>query len=121
MESGPQKAPDYAHHRADVTAPDVIADVPRATGINCSNYQSAHIQVVPSGGADPDVAVYWWSEEAGLFIQEHTPITRSGVGANTGYEFTVECRGRIMLVAVTAIAAGECDVYVSGFELENAG
>jgi hypothetical protein len=67
------------------------------------------------------VAVYWWSEEAGLFIQEHTPITRSGVGADTSYEFTVDCRGRVMLVAITAIAAGECDVYVAGFELNDAG
>lgn len=121
METGPQKAPYYAHHRAAVTAPDVIANVTRPQGINCSNYQSAHIQVAPSGGANPDVAVYWWSDEAGVFIQEHTPIAKPGVGANTGYEFTVDCRGRVMFVAITAIAAGECDVYVSGFKLINAG
>lgn len=121
METGPKKAPDYAHHRNGVVAPDVIADVRRTTGINCANYQFAHIQVVPSGGANPDVAVYWWSSSADAFIVEHTSIAKSGIGANTGYEFTVECRGRIMLVAITAIAAGTCDVYVSGFELRNAG
>lgn len=121
MESGPQKAPDYALHRSEVTAPDVMANRERGHGINCANYSYAHIQVNPSGGANPDVAVYWWSQEAGVFVQEHTPITRSGVGADTGYEFTVDCRGRIMFVAVTAIAAGECDVRVSGFELQNAG
>jgi len=121
MESGPKKAPEYAHHRSGVTTPDVIATTPQTQGINCSNYQHAHIQVVPSGGANPNVAVYWWSEDGGVWVQEHTPITRSGVGVDTPYEFTVECRGRIMLVAVTAIAAGECDVYVAGFELQNAG
>jgi hypothetical protein len=121
MESGPKKAPNYAHHRSGVTGADNVALLGRTQGINCSNYESAHIQVVPSGGADPDVEVYWWSESGGVWVPEHTPITRSGVGADTSYEFTVECRGRIMLVAVTAIAAGACDVYVSGFELIDAG
>ena len=120
-ESGPKKAPEYALHRKAVVAADVIATTAAKTGINCSNYQHAHIQVVPSGGANPNVAVYWWSEEADVFIQEHTPIAKAGVGADTPYEFTVECRGRIMLVAITTIAAGAVSVYVSGFELNDAG
>jgi hypothetical protein len=74
------------------------------------------VQVVPSGGANPSVAVFWWSEEAEKFVQEHVALAKAGVGVNAPYEFTVESRGRIMFVAVTAIAAGTVDVYVSGFD-----
>jgi len=114
----PEKAPDYSIHREAVAAPDVIANVVRAHGINMSGYDEAHIQVVPSGGANPNVAVYWWSENAGVFVQEHTAIAKSGVGVNTPYEFTVKSKGRIMFVAVATIAAGVCDVLVSGFNRE---
>lgn len=120
METGPKKAPDYAQHRSDVAAPDVIANVPRTQGINTTGYQHAHIQVVPSGGANPTVVVYWWSESAEVFVADHTDITKAGVGADTPFEFTVECRGRIMLVAISVIAAGVCDVYVSGYERDGA-
>ena len=119
VETGPKKAPDYALHRDAVAAVDVIANVKQGSGINCANYQYANIQVVPSGGANPNVAVYWWSEQAMKFVQEHTPIAKAGVGVNTPFEFTVECNGRKMFVAVTAITAGACDVLVSGFGLDH--
>ena len=119
MATGPQKAPDYAIHRSAVTSVDTIANVKETSAINCAQYQYAHIQVIPSGGANPNVAVYWWCEATSKFIQEHTAITKAGVGVNTPFEFTVNCRGRKMFVAITAIAAGPCDVYVSGFELED--
>lgn len=114
--SSPESAPYYALHRESVTAADVMANVVKKNGCNAYMYNYAHIQVVPADGANPDVAVWWWSEQANAFIQEHTPIAKAGVGANTPYEFSIEPRGRIFFVQVATIAAGNVDVLVSGFE-----
>lgn len=108
-----KRAPNYSEHRKDVdTADTVFNDVDM--GIKMTDYKKAHIQVVPSGGANPTVKVKWWSEAAQLFIDEHTAISKAGVGVNTPYEFTVDCEGRIMLVDIDAIAAGTASVYVAG-------
>lgn len=107
-----KKSPSYSLHR-ETTAVDSAFDV-YDYGINTSHYEKANIQVVPSGGANPNVEVLWWSDEASKFIQEHTQIAKSGVGANTPFEFTVDCHSRIMFVSITAIAAGSVKVFVSG-------
>lgn len=97
---------------------DSLPEATRRKGLNMSGHRWAHIQVVPDGaGPDPSVAVLWWSEAAGAFIQEHTPIIRAGLGGGVGYEFTVECLGRIMFVAATALT-GVARVYVSGDGVE---
>ena len=118
VSGNPKLAPEYALHRSERDAVDALPETVRPHGINMSSYTNAHIQVVPSGGANPDVAVLWWSEAAGEFVQEHTPITRAGVGVDTPYEFDVDSRGRIMFVAITAIVAGSVDVHVSGYNVE---
>ena len=118
ISGNPTQAPIYALHRSEVTAPDTLPNTERGHGINMQNHSFGHVQVVPSGGANPNVAVLWWSEAAQAFVQEHTPITRAGVGADTPYEFDVESRGRIMFVAITGIAAGAVDVHVSGYNVE---
>lgn len=82
-------------------------------------YQFANVQVIPSGGANPNLEIMWWSEAANQFIQEHTPLTKAGVGIDTPFEFTVECFGRNMFVAVTTLAAGKAEIYVSGFDRIN--
>lgn len=115
--SSPQKAPYYVLHRKDVSAADSGSITDRKRGMNMSNYEYAHIQVVPDTGVNPDVAILWWSEAAGKFVQEHTAITKSGVGAGVAYEFTVEPRGRIMFVSVTAVASSTVSIYVSGFNV----
>jgi hypothetical protein len=108
-----KRAPNYTQHRKGITTPDaVLTNVD--LGVNTEHFDKAHIQVVPSGGANPTVKVYWWSDAASKFIQEHTEISKAGVGVNTPFEFTVDCLGRKMLVAVTVIAAGTTDVYVAG-------
>lgn len=122
-EFSPNKAPEYAIHRENVVAVDTIANVAKGDGINCANYKYAHVQVIPklASGANPTVAVYWWSEAAGKFAQENPALTKAGVGANAPYEFTVECRGRRMFIAVSVMASGSVDsILVSGFELQNA-
>ncbi|MDX1390317.1 MAG: hypothetical protein R3344_14095 [Acidobacteriota bacterium] len=109
----PREAPFYSAHRLGVDAVDSLPESAEARGINMADNRYANIQVVPTGGANPTVAVLWWSEAAGVFVQEHTPITRAGVGADTPFEFTVEAHGRTMFVAVTALAAGAVDILVS--------
>ncbi len=116
--ANPRLAPEYALHRQKVTAPDALPETKHTRGINMTSHTQAHIQVVPTGGANPTVAVLWWSTAAGKFVQEHVPISRAGVGADTPFEFTIESHGRIMFVAVTAIVAGETDVFVSGYNVE---
>ena len=115
----PLQAPEYACHRIVKDAADSLPETNKARGINMHQALRALIQVVPSGGANPNVAVLWWSEEAGKFVQEHTAITKVGIGVNTPYEFDVDANGRIMFVAVTAgIAATQTvRVMVAGAEI----
>lgn len=112
-------APNYAKYREAVAAADTLANVPESAGLNAQGIDTVHIQVLPSGGANPTVAVVFWSAALGRFIQEQTPISKAGVGANTGYEFSVAPKGRRTAVIVTTIAGGQCDIYVAGFGLNN--
>lgn len=113
IRTSPAGSPNYALYRQGVAAVDNLTNVPKAHGMNMSTYDRAHIQVMPAGGANPTVRVYYWSEEASAFIQS-TEAAVAGVGADTPHEFTVECRGRIMFVAVTVLAGGTVDIAVSG-------
>ncbi len=120
VQSSPSLAPAYALHRDAIAAVDATAPTNAAYGCNAGMYRYAHVQVVPAGGANPTVGVWWWSEAAGKFIQEHTPLSFAGVGVNVPFEFTIEPRGRKFFVAVTTLAAGTASVYVSGFQHEQA-
>lgn len=111
----PAVAPNYTKHRTKVTAADSAALTDVKSCINMDGFADAHVQVIPSGGANPTVEVLWWSDAASKFIKEQVALTKAGIGADTPYEFTVSAKGRKMLVAVTTIAAGQCDVYVAGF------
>lgn len=113
-----QKSPEYVLHRDGVSSADSTVNSYNH-GINTSHYDKANIQVVPSGGANPNVEVLWWSEEASKFISEHTAIAKNGVGANTPFEFTVDCLSRVMFVSVTTIAAGSVKIFVSGAGLNH--
>jgi hypothetical protein len=120
IQASPILAPEYALHRKDVAAvqnPAALAAVPKTSGMNFRDRDVALVQVVPSGGANPTVQVMYWSEAAGQFVNEHTPIVKTGVGANTPYEFEVAARGRILYVGVTAIAAGVVDVHMAGYNI----
>ena len=113
-----KKSPEYVLYRDGLTGVDAapaLAD--EANSVNTSHYKYTNIQVIPSGGANPDVEVRWWSEEAGVFIKEHTAITKVGIGANTPFEFTVNSLSRKMMVVVTTLAAGSVKILISGAEL----
>lgn len=113
-----QKSPTYVLHRDGVTSADSTVNS-YVHGVNTSHYDKANVQVVPIGGANPNVEVLWWSDEADKFISEHVALAKAGVGANTPFEFTVECHSRVMFVAVTAIAAGSVKIFVSGAGLSH--
>ncbi len=113
--SSPDSAPEYALHRENVSSADTMSAVTKAQGCNASMYFYSHIQVIPDAGVNPNVAVWWWSDEADAFIQEHTPIAKTGVGAGVPYEFTIEPKGRIFFIQIAA-TTGAVNVMVSGFE-----
>lgn len=117
-QGNPFQAPDYALHRSGVTAVDGASITDRRRGINMAGNAQAHIQVVPSGTANPSVEVLWWSEAAGKFIPEHTALAKAGPGSNKSYEFTVDAKGRIMFVAMKTLTAGSVEIAVSGFNAE---
>jgi hypothetical protein len=117
VKTSPERAPAYALYREGITSADTIANVEKIYGCNSSMYKDVHVQVIPASGVTTNVAIYWWSEQANKFIQEHTAITKASVGAGVPYEFTVEAKGRLFFVAVTA-TDGSVDIAVSGFEQE---
>lgn len=108
----PPMAPDYSLYR-EVTATDGSPVTNRKAGLNCGGLSRVNIQVVPSGGANPGVEIFFWSEHAGKFVAPNTAITYSGKGANTPYEFTVDALGRIIFAAVT-LSAGKADILAAG-------
>lgn len=117
----PAIAPDYVLYREVTNAADTLPETEKGHGINLGHHRFAHVQVVPSAGATGNVAVLWWSERAGKFVQEHTALAKTGVGANTPYEFTVEAQGRIMFVAVTGgiAATQKVEILVSSYDMDH--
>ncbi len=121
LERSPQHAPVYARHREVRDAIDVLPETEKGRGVNMSGYLYAHVQVLPSGGADPSVEVQVWSDAAGAFISISPVATRVGVGADAPYEFTFSCRSRIIFIAVTGgVSGGQgVDIFVAGSELDH--
>jgi hypothetical protein len=114
LERSPQRVPTYVKYR-EVSAVEAGPFETEKHGINMEGWDYAHVQVVPNNGANPTVEVLWWSVGAGAFVKEHVALEKAGIGADTAFEFTVECRGRVMFVAVTTMASGDADIYVGGY------
>lgn len=110
----PGNAPEYNLHR-EVAAADAAADTVKNHGMVMQDYEYANIQVVPTGGANPDIEVLVWCEEAGAFISEHDALVFGGAGVDTPYEVEVEVRGRRIWIMVPTMAAGSCKIFVGGF------
>lgn len=115
IKSSPDSAPSYALHREGVATADTMSGITKKDGCNSSEYEFVHVQVVPSTGVNPNVAVWWWSDVASAYVQEHTPIAKTGVGAGVAYEFTIQPMGRIFFVQI-AFTTGAVSVAVSGFK-----
>ena len=116
MPLSPTRTPSYVLYRT-VAANDSLPMTDPKQGINMKGYKTANIQIIPAGGGNPTVTVLYWSEEATKFVQEHTTIAKAGVGVNTPYEFSVDCNGRILFIAISSLSAGTAKILVSGFEL----
>jgi len=131
MES-PEIAPKYALYR-EVAATDGAGPfTTKDHGINMGHYRFANIQVVPmdkptveestgAGTTNAGAEVYFWNDALGKYVQGNPAITKTGPGAGVAYEFTVECLGRIMFVAVPgAVIAGQgVALFVSGYDLDH--
>jgi hypothetical protein len=112
-------APLTKPYRKGVAANDTLPVTDERLGLNCGNYESVHINVLPSGGANPNVAVLYWSPQAGAFIAENPALTRAGIGADTPYTFTVLPKGRAIFVAVTGgLGGGKVDIETSAYGIE---
>lgn len=83
--------------------------------MNLAGYETAIVQVVPTGGANPSIEVLFWSEAAESFVSEVPALAVAGQGADKPYEVRVPALGRKMLVKVTAIAAGSVDIFIAAF------
>jgi hypothetical protein len=108
----------YSKLYRTVVANDVLPVTDKKQGLNCGQYNRLSVEVIPSGGDNPTVAVLIWSEEAGAFIALNPAFTKAGVGVDTPYAFTFDCDGRIVFIAVTAGGgAGETKIATSGFDM----
>lgn len=112
-------APGMILYRAGIAAVDTLPEANQKLGVNFGHYETAHVNVIPSGGADPDVEVLYWSDAAGAFIREHVALTKAGVGADTPFSFTFPVGGRIAFIAVTTLAGGAVDIEVAGYNLDH--
>jgi len=116
---GAKTAPDYVLHRQKVTGNDAAPPTSVKSGINCSSFRVANIQVINGTLANPAIEVMFWSGAAGKFVSQHTPVVFGAKGAGADWEATVDVNGRIVFVMVTAGAhADGTDIYVSGFEVD---
>jgi len=111
--------PVYAYHRYLSGASDTPPETVKRHGLNTAGFQFAHVQVVPVDGANPNVKVLFWSEEAAKFVEKHSSLSFASKGVDTPYEFDVECNGRTMFVSVpSGVTAGQkCRVYAAGFNI----
>lgn len=116
LHRSPATAPAYFKIRTVKDAADAASITNVAQGVNCGGFTKVHFQVIPSGGANPDVEVLAWSAGAGKFVSQLPTVTKTGPGANTSYEFTVDAIGRVLFVRVTGgiAASGVVDIYASG-------
>jgi len=111
------KAPRYLQHRFVAGAADTLPETVKAHGIVLEDFEYAHIQIVPSAGADPEATVQFWCESAGAFIDDVNEISYPAKGVGVAWEMSIPVRGRIIFVSLTSgIGVGDsCKVFVAGY------
>ncbi len=131
MALSPNAAPSMTLWRV-ATAPDVMANVNVANGINMSGWRKMNVHVVPlsavppngqiaeNGSAGPstaqaDVRVWVWNDKFKKWVD--TGVSKSTSGGN-GLHFTFDCNGMIVFVQLTSpVTLGQSvSVFVSGFD-----
>lgn len=113
------KSPAFVAYRSGIIAAESGPFSVEAHGINCANYKEVMFNVIPSGGANPNITMYVWSESADQFILLNPTVTFTGAGVNTPYSIVFDCRGRVVFPAVTTLAAGSVDIEAQAFGLDS--
>jgi hypothetical protein len=80
--------------------------------MNMAGYDNAIVRVIPDNGADPDIEILFWSEEAEKFIADATGLTATGKGTDIPYDYTCVVNNRIIFVFVTGTVTGDDTVEV---------
>lgn len=113
----PQRSPEFVLHRhAEGIGGEIVAFVTKDRGILMQDYQYALIEVIPIDDANPELTLYFWSEEASAWITNHTAVTFAGKGVNVAWAAVIPVYGQRILIAFTGGPAdGSTKVMVSGF------
>lgn len=121
IQSSPAVAPEFKLIKEVTEAAEVGPFTTKKHGVNMGSYNYALVDIKAEGNANPNVAVFFWSEASQAFVQDNPPLTKAGVGVNVGYQFEVACRGRIMFIQVTGgVGAGQkATISVAGYELDH--
>ena len=102
LKSTLSEAPLFVPHRyVEDTNEATTYDTERKHGMNGESYETAHVQVIPIAGITVTVEVLFWSDAAGKFISEQTPLVFVAPGA-VPFSFSFEVKGRVFLVRVNA-------------------
>ena len=114
--ASPTMAPEYVLYRTARETEDTVFTDP-LQGLVCNDFDSLHVQVIPSALAVPKVEVMFWSAEASKFISANPKIEATATGAGVPFEFTVTPKGRRIFIAVTdGIASGDTvKISVAGY------
>jgi len=112
--SGTSANAPWALHREGVDGADSLPITDVRQGMNMNGYEEAILDVIPTTLANPDIVVLFWSEATGAFVREHVNLPFAGLGAGVAYQVRIPARGRVIFVAVTALAAETVDIRVAG-------
>jgi hypothetical protein len=116
--NSPTMAPNYLLVR-EVGAVDA-AWTDKSKGLNASDYEYIHIQVVQGTVlGDADAQVRYWCEAAGAYIPAVPDEVFPSPGAGIHYEFSVNARGRQLMISLTGTVAAGTKVYASGYKLDH--
>ena len=114
-----ERAPEYRLYRTVIANDPATPTVKKGDGAQCFRYRKLHIQVIPAGGDNPVVEVWFWSEEADAFVAQHTALSFAAQGANVPWETTIDVLGRIVFVGVTAGGGtGSTKILLAGADEE---
>jgi len=116
---------DFVLYKKVTEAPEAGPFITKEHGVNSHAHEYAVVDVAPAAGGNPNVEVLFWSDRAnggnGAFVAENPQLTKTGLGADTPYQFSFPSLGRLFFVAVTGgLAAGQsAEISVSGYGLDH--
>jgi len=111
-------SPDFRLHRDAVTTVDALPVTDKNMGVNGSGYDEGLANLKVGAGGGVTFEVLYWSDLAGAFISESSPITFA-VGASSAMAVQFPIKGRRFFISVNINAAGApASAEVAGFWLD---